>query len=39
MLKETEGAIKNGQSTETDNLGYTRLRTKTKKTKTYNTEN
>jgi len=42
-VRETEGAIKNGQSRETDNIGYTRRRqaqkTKTKKQKqhTHNT--
>jgi hypothetical protein len=30
MLENTEGAIKNGQYRETDNIGYTRHRTKTK---------
>jgi hypothetical protein len=35
MLEKTEGAIKNGQSRETGNIGYTRQRqTKHKK---YNT--
>jgi hypothetical protein len=34
MLENTEGAIKNGQSRETGNIGYTRRR-KTKQT--YNT--
>jgi len=33
MLDNTEGAIKNGQSRETGNLGYTRYKTKTNKTK------
>jgi len=28
MLEKTEGAIKNGQSTETGNVGYTRHGTK-----------
>jgi len=26
MLENTEGAIKNGESRETDNIGYTRRR-------------
>ena len=30
MLENTEGAIKNGQYRETDNIGYTRQKTKTK---------
>jgi hypothetical protein len=34
MLDNVEGAIKHGQSRETSNLGYTRHRTKTYKTKT-----
>ena len=34
MLDNVEGAIKHGQSRETRNLGYTRHRTKTYKTKT-----
>ena len=29
MLENTEGEIKNGQSTETGNIGYTRRRKKT----------
>ena len=33
MLEKTERAIKNGQSKETGNAGYTRHRTKTNKTK------
>jgi len=33
MLENTEGAIKHGQSRETDNIGYTRHRTKINKTK------
>jgi hypothetical protein len=33
MLKKTEGATKNGQSRETGNIGYTRHRPKTNKTK------
>ena len=38
MLENTEGAIKNGQSRETGNIGYTRYKTKTNKTKqNYNT--
>jgi hypothetical protein len=32
--EKTEGAIKNGQSRETVNIGFTRHRTKTNKTKT-----
>jgi hypothetical protein len=32
-LEKTKGAIKNGQSRDTDNIGYTRQRTKTNKTK------
>jgi len=32
MLEKTEGAIKNGQSRETGNNGYTRQRTQTNKT-------
>jgi hypothetical protein len=31
MLENTEGAIKNGQSRETDNIDHTRHKTKTKK--------
>jgi hypothetical protein len=31
-LEKTEGAIKNGQFRETDNIGYIRHRTKTNKT-------
>ena len=31
MLEKTEGAIKNGQSRETGNIGFTRHKTKTKK--------
>jgi hypothetical protein len=34
MLEKTEGAIKNGQSRETGNIGYTRYGTRTSKTKT-----
>ena len=34
MLDNVEGAMKHGQSRETSNLGYTRHRTKTYKTKT-----
>jgi hypothetical protein len=30
MLENTEGAIKNGQYRETDNIGYTEHKTKTK---------
>ena len=33
MLEKTEGAIKNGQSRETGNIGYTRHRSKSNKTK------
>jgi hypothetical protein len=32
-LEKTKGAIKNGQSRETGNIGYTRHRTKTNKTR------
>jgi len=32
MLEKTEGAIKNGQSRDTGNIGNTRHRTKTNKT-------
>ena len=32
MLENTEGAIKNGQSRETGNIGYTRHRTNKTKT-------
>ena len=32
--EKTEGAIKNGQSMETSNIGYTRYKTMTNKTKT-----
>jgi hypothetical protein len=32
-VEETEGAIKNGQSRDTGNIGYTKHRTKTNKTK------
>jgi hypothetical protein len=38
-LGKIEGAIKNEQSRDTDNIGFTRHRTKTKKTQKYNTEN
>ena len=34
MLENTEGAIKNGQSRETGNIGYTRRR-KTEKSQLY----
>ena len=34
MLENIEGAIKNGQSRENGNIGYTRKKTKTNKTKT-----
>jgi len=33
-FEKTEGAIKNGQSRETDNIGYTRHNTNTHKAKT-----
>ena len=33
-LEKNEGTIKNGQSRNTGNIGYTRHRTKTNKTKT-----
>jgi len=33
-LENTEGAIKNEQSRETDNIGYTRHKTNANKTKT-----
>jgi hypothetical protein len=33
MLEKTEGTIKNEQSRETGNIGYTRHRTTTNKTK------
>ena len=33
MLEKTDGAIKNGQSRETGNIGYTRYKTKTHKAK------
>ena len=33
MLENIEGAIKNGQSRETDNIGYTKHKTKTNITK------
>jgi len=36
-VRETEGAIKNGQSRDTGNTGHTRHRTKTNKTKKHNT--
>ena len=32
-FKETKGAMKNGQSRETGNIGYTRQRTKTNEAK------
>jgi hypothetical protein len=38
-LDKTEGQIKNGQSSNTGNIGYTRHRTNTYKTKKHNTEN
>jgi len=34
MLEKTEVAIKNGQSRDTEDMGLTRHRTKTNKTKT-----
>ena len=34
MLDKTEGTIKNGQSIENNNIGYTRHKTKTNKQKT-----
>jgi hypothetical protein len=34
MIEKTEEAIKNGQSRETGNIGYTRHRTMTNKQKT-----
>jgi hypothetical protein len=37
MLKKTEGAIKNEQSIDTDNIGHTRHRKKTNKTQNHNT--
>jgi hypothetical protein len=36
---QDEGAIKNGQSRETGNIGYTRYKTKTNKTKHRETGN
>jgi hypothetical protein len=39
MLEKTEGAIENGQSRDTGNIGYTRHRTKTNKTQKHNTGN
>jgi hypothetical protein len=33
ILEKTEGAIKDAKSRDTDNIGYTRHRTKTTKTK------
>jgi hypothetical protein len=40
MLEKTEGAIKNGQSRDTGNIGHTRCRMNTKKNKKkHNTEN
>ena len=33
MLKKTEGAIKNGQSRDTGNIGHTRCRMNTNKSK------
>ena len=37
MLEKTEGAIKNGQSRDTGNSGYTRHKSKTNKKKHKNT--
>ena len=39
MLEKTEGAIENGQSRDTGNIGYTIHRTKTNTTQKHNTEN
>jgi len=38
MLEKIEGVIKNGQSRETGNIGYTRHMTKIKKRKTQHSE-
>jgi len=35
MLENTEGAIKNGQSRETSNIGYTRRRKTKENTRQY----
>jgi hypothetical protein len=35
MLENTQGAIKNGHSRETDNIGYTRRRRQSKNTAQY----
>ena len=37
-LEKTEGAIRNGQSGETDNIGYTRHRTKVREIRRDNRE-
>jgi hypothetical protein len=37
-VRAAEGAIKNGQSRETGNIGYTRYKKKTNKEKLYTTE-
>ena len=39
MLEKTEGAIKNGQFRETDNIGYIRHKTKTNQTKNKTKQN
>jgi len=39
MLEKTEGAIKNGQSRDTGNTGYTKHRMKTKQKTTTPTQN
>ena len=39
MLEETEGAIKNGQSRESGNIGYRRHKMKTIKTTTTTKQN
>ena len=39
MLEKTEGAIKNGQSRDTGNIGHTRCRLNTNKKKTKKAEN
>ena len=38
MLEKTEGAVKNGQSRDNANIGYTKHRTKTNKAQKHNTE-
>ena len=38
-IRDNQRAIKNGQSRDTGNIGYTRHRTKTNKTQKHNTEN